>query len=124
MARQAPTLDARLRRRRLVAVILLSLGASLWLSSSMMFLVGPGAAGQFFMPIFIPPFALSLLAIFLLTRATNAGVWLGLGLQGVLVLYGLAITFVMSQLLGIVPVVLGVATALSLAAFADEPSRP
>jgi peptidoglycan/LPS O-acetylase OafA/YrhL len=124
MARHAPTLDTRIRRRRLVAVILLSLGASLWLGSSMMFLVGPGTAGQFFMPIFLPPMALSLLAIFLLTRARSAGVWLGLGLQGVLVLFGLAITFAMSQPLGLVPMVLGVATALALAAFADEPLRP
>jgi hypothetical protein len=105
-------------------VIFLSLGASLWLGSSMMSIAGPGDAGQFFMPIFLPPMALSLLAIFLLGRATNAGVWLGLGLQGVLVLYGLAIIVGMSQPLGIVPLVVGVATALSLAAFADEPSRP
>jgi O-antigen ligase len=90
----------------------------------MMFLVGPGAAGQFFMPIFLPPMALSLLAIFLLTRSANAGVWLGLVLQGVLVLYGVAIIVLMSQPLGIVPIVIGVATALALAAFADEPSRP
>ena len=124
MARQTSTLGTRIRRRRLIAVILLSLGASLWLGSSMMFLVGPGAAGQFFMPIFLPPVALTLLAIFLLTRATNAGIWLGLGLQAVLALYGLAITFGMSQPLGIIPVVIGAATALSLAAVADEPSRP
>ena len=43
-----------MHRRRLIAVILLSLGASLWLGTSMMFLVGPGTAGQFFMPIFLP----------------------------------------------------------------------
>jgi O-antigen ligase len=67
--------------------------------------------------------ALSLLAIFLLTRSANAGVWLGLVLQGVLVLYGVAIIVLMSQPLGIVPIVIGVASALALAAFADQPSR-
>jgi hypothetical protein len=103
------------------SVVLLALEASLWLGSSTNFLVGgPGAAGQLFMPIFIAPMALSLLAIFLLTRATNAGIWLGLGLQGVLFLLGLAITFVMAQLLGIIPMAMAVATALCLGAVANE----
>jgi hypothetical protein len=135
MARQASTPSTRLIRWRLAAVILLSLEASLGLGN-MLFLVGSGVfEGQnvvdqldrdvllIFMIMAFSPAALSLLAIFLLKRAPRAAVLVGLGLQGALVLYGLAITFVMSQPLGLVAVAMGVGTALCLGAVTNDRSR-
>ena len=135
MARQASTSSPRLIGWRLAAVILLSLEAALGLGNMLSF-VGSGIfEGQnvldqldrdvllIFMIGAFSPAALSLLAIFLLTRAPRAAVLVGLGLQGALVLYGFAIIFVMSQPLGLVAVAMGVGTALCLGAVAYERSR-
>ena len=53
----------------------------------------------------------------LLTRAPRRAVWLGLSLQGLLVLFGLITSVLMSSLFGIVELALGFLTAICLAAW-------
>jgi hypothetical protein len=107
---------------RSLATILLSLEAVLWIGG-MLFLVGPGIEGAIVVLVAGSLSGLSLLAIFLLSRSHGAGLAIGLGLQGLLVLYGLGVTALFWQLFGLVAVAFGVVTSLCLAAVANERSR-
>jgi hypothetical protein len=66
---------------------------------------------------------LTFLAVFLLIQAPRGGVWMGLGLQGVVGVHAVVLAFVLESLGGAFELALGVGTAICLAAAAQEISK-
>ena len=66
---------------------------------------------------------LTFLAVFLLIQAPRGGVWMGLGLQGVVAFHAVVLPFVLESFFGAFELALGVGTAICLAAAGQEMSK-
>jgi hypothetical protein len=85
--------------------------AAVWIFGNLIFL-SVGLEGAIASLVILGLAGLSLWTVDLLTRAPRIGVWLGLGLQALLVLHGLILVFVTSSLFGIPEIALGLVTAV------------
>jgi len=65
----------------------------------------------------------ALLSVLLLILAPRGGIWMGLGLQVIVGAHAVAFTFLI-PVIGVLELVLGVISALSLAMAAGQRSRP
>ena len=104
--------SSRWRARRIAAGVLMGFEAAVWIFGNMMFL-SVGLEGAIAGLVILGLAGLSLWTVDLLTRKPRIGVWLGLGLQALLVLHGLMLAF-LSSLFGIPEIALGLITAVCL----------
>ena len=99
---------------RKAAVALLGGEVALWILSFAIF-VGSGVEGLVVIAVMAIFALLSAVTIVFLGGSPAAAGCLGLGLQGLLALFGFALTFVFASLIGIVDVVIASTTAICIA---------
>jgi hypothetical protein len=99
--------------RQVAAVILLGLEAPMWLAGNFIF-IGSGLEGGVAIAIIVALMALNFLAIRALVRPTGSRIWLGLVVQALFVIHGLAIAFVFAYIVGLVELVLAAVTTVAV----------